>query len=394
VCYYCACNKVITRDHSRADAYLDALECEIDLHAAQLGPASAVSQLHLGGGTPTFLDDGQLSRLMRALQRGFGFAPSAERAIEIDPRTVDAQRLEHLAALGFDRLSFGVQDFDPQVQQAVHRVQPFESVAALMAAARRIGFASINVDLIYGLPKQTPESFARTLQQVRHIAPDRIALYAYAHLPERFKPQRRIESAELPAPAQRVQMLGAAIEAFLAAGYEYIGMDHFARPDDALARAKRSGHLHRNFQGYSAQPDGDLIGLGVSAIGQIGTVYAQNAKALPQYVEAVQAGRFATERGLVLKPDDQLRRAVILAIMCQGRVAYADFEATHRIDFRAHFADELEALQQLADDGVVVLHDAGFRVTPAGWYVVRAVAMVFDAHLRAGTDRTRFSRIV
>ena len=395
VCYYCACNKVITRDHSRADGYLDALEAEIDLHASLLGHECPISQLHLGGGTPTFLDDAQLSRLMAALRRAFRFVPGAERAIEIDPRTVDGARLQHLASLGFDRLSFGVQDFDPQVQQAVHRVQPYESVAALMAEARRIGFASINVDLIYGLPKQTRESFARTLQQVRAIAPDRIALYAYAHLPERFKPQRRIAPADLPPAPDRVQMLGAAIDAFLEAGYEYIGMDHFARPDDALAQAKRNGTLHRNFQGYSAQPDGDLIGLGVSAIGQLGATCAQNAKSLPQYLEAVQSGHFATERGYTLSADDRLRRAVILAIMCQGRVAYADFEATHRIDFRTHFADELARLQDLAADGVLTLRDDGFDVTADGWYVVRAVAMVFDAHLRrTDTDRARFSRIV
>ena len=394
VCYYCACTKVVTRDRSRADAYLDALEVEIALHAGVLGDGAAVSTLHLGGGTPTYLDDAQLTRLMRSLQRAFHLVPGGERAIEIDPRTVDAQRLEHLASLGFDRLSFGVQDFDPLVQQAVHRVQPFDTVAALMADARRIGFQSINVDLIYGLPKQTRESFARTLHQVRALKPDRIALYAYAHLPERFKPQRRIAAVDLPPPGDRVPMLGAAIDAFLAAGYDCIGMDHFALADDALAVAKRQGRLHRNFQGYSTQLDGDLIGLGVSAIGQIGATYAQNEKTLPEYAAALREGRFATARGLALQADDVLRRRVILAIMCQGRVDFAAVQTQHRVDLRACFAREWAELQPLAEQGLVVLRDDGFDVTPAGWYVVRAVAMLFDRHLRDGASRARFSRIV
>jgi oxygen-independent coproporphyrinogen-3 oxidase len=393
VCYYCACNKVVTRDRSRADEYLDVLQAEIELHAGVLGAGAAVSQLHFGGGTPTYFDDAQLSRLMAALQRAFTLAPGAERAIEIDPRTVSAQRLAHLASLGFDRLSFGVQDFDPLVQQAVHRVQPFEQVRALMHDARRIGFDSINVDLIYGLPKQTPQSVARTLQQVIELEPDRIALYAYAHLPERFKPQRRIDAVDLPPAADRLRMFDAAIKSFLDAGYEYIGMDHFARHDDALAVARRQGRLHRNFQGYSTQPDGDLIGLGVSAIGQIGPTYAQNAKTLPAYYEAVRAGRFATERGYTLTADDVLRRAAILAIMCQGELRRDSFMASHGIDPNEHFAAELQRLQPLAAEGLVELDAQGLHVTPTGRFVLRALAMVFDAHLR-NVDRARFSRIV
>jgi len=393
VCYYCACNKVVTRDRSRADEYLDVLLAEIELHAGVLGAGAAVSQLHFGGGTPTFLDDAQLSRLMGALQQAFTLVPGAERAIEIDPRTVDARRLAHLASLGFDRLSFGVQDFDPLVQQAVHRVQPFEQVRALMHDARRLGFDSINVDLIYGLPKQTPQSVARTLAQVIELAPERIALYSYAHLPERFKPQRRIAAADLPPAAERLQMLDAAIQSFLDAGYEYIGMDHFARRDDALAVACRQGRLHRNFQGYSTHPDGDLIGLGVSAIGQIGPTYAQNAKTLPAYYEAVRSGRFATERGHTLNADDLLRRAAIRSIMCQGELRYASIAAAHGVDCRRHFAAELERLQPLAAEGLVALGDDSLRVTPAGRFVLRAIAMVFDAHWRA-PDRARFSRIV
>jgi oxygen-independent coproporphyrinogen-3 oxidase len=395
VCYYCACNKVITRDRSRADEYLDALEVEVALHATALADAgTVVSQLHLGGGTPTFLSDLQLSRLMALLQRSFVLAPGAERAIEVDPRTVDPSRLEVLASLGFDRLSLGVQDFDRQVQEAVHRVQPFEEVAALMASARRIGFESINVDLIYGLPSQSGDSFARTLEQVCGIRPDRIALYAYAHLPERFKPQRRIDVAALPPANQKAAMLRMAIGTFLARGYDYIGMDHFALAGDALAAAKRQGRLHRNFQGYTTQPDGDLIGLGVSAIGQIGACHAQNAKTLPKYYDALRQGRFATERGLALDRDDLLRRAVIMAIMCQGQVIYESIEAAHLVDFRKAFADELQRLRPLELRGLVTLEHDGFRVTPAGWYVVRAVAMTFDRYLGAGRDRSRFSRII
>ncbi len=288
VCYYCACNKVITKHHERAGEYLDALETEIGLVSGVLGARESVSQLHFGGGSPTFLSDPELERLMAALQGAFRISDSAEVSIEVDPRTVSAARLEHLRAIGFNRISFGVQDFDPQVQQAVHRVQPYESVRGLMQSARDLGFQSINADLIYGLPRQTPESFARTVNQIAELRPDRIALYAYAHLPQRFKPQRRIIAEELPTAAQRIEMLGGAIAGFLGRDYTYIGMDHFALADDALAVAKRQGRLHRNFQGYSTQPDCDLVGLGVSAIGRVCASYYQNAKTLPEYYDALR----------------------------------------------------------------------------------------------------------
>ena len=394
VCYYCACNKIVTRHHGRADAYLDDLGLELDLHLAALGRGETLSQLHLGGGTPTFLDDAQLGRLMRSLREAFRFAPGAEVSIEVDPRTADATRLQHLADLGVNRLSFGVQDFDPAVQQAVHRVQPLEMVQALMASARRIGFDSINADLIYGLPCQTPESFARTVAQVSALRPDRIALYAYAHLPERFKPQRRIDAARLPTPQARLEMLSGAIGGFIARGYAYIGMDHFALPDDALAVARRQGRLHRNFQGYSTQPDCDLIALGVSAIGRVGPCYAQNAKTLPEYQDAVRHGRFATVRGLELSREDVLRRGVIMALMCQGRLDFEAVEQAHLIDPRRHFAAELERLKPFEDEGLVEVDAESIRVTPLGWYVVRGVAMVFDQHLQAQQARERFSRII
>jgi oxygen-independent coproporphyrinogen III oxidase len=398
VCYYCACNKVVTRHHERAVEYLDALEREIALHERALGVRQRVTQLHFGGGTPTFLSDAELSRLMAAIGMAFDLAPDAECGIEVDPRTASRERLQHLAALGFNRISFGVQDFEPEVQQAVHRMQPFEQVEALMKAAREIGFASINVDLIYGLPKQRPETFARTIACVIALAPDRIALYGYAHLPERFKPQRRIASADLPDGAARLAMLGHAIAAFDGAGYEYIGMDHFARPDDALAIAKRQGRLHRNFQGYTTQPvngkDSDLLGLGVSAIGRVGVTHAQNAKTLDGYYHAISAGRFATVRGLELDADDLLRRKIIMDLMCRGRLDFAEVQAEFGIDVALVFADELKRLAPLAAHDLVRLHDDAVQVTAAGWYAVRAVAMVFDRYLHSGASRERFSRLV
>ncbi|MDI1339382.1 oxygen-independent coproporphyrinogen III oxidase [Polaromonas sp.] len=394
LCYYCACNKIITKHHNRAVSYLRYLSREIDLHTAQLGQGQTVTQLHLGGGSPTFLSDDELRELMAMLRRSFTMVPGGEYSIEIDPRTVDGSRLRALAEMGFNRLSFGVQDFDPDVQKAVHRVQPYEQVSELMAQAREVGFDSINVDLIYGLPRQTPESFARTLAQVAQLKPDRIALYAYAHLPERFKPQRRIVSADLPGAAAKVAMLSQSLAAFMAAGYVYIGMDHFALPNDALAVAKRQGRLHRNFQGYSTQPDCDLIGLGVSAIGRIGATYSQNAKTMEEYCDHLDQGRLPVVRGLALNRDDLARRAVIMALMCQGQVLFESIELAWLLDFRSYFSAELEQLRSLADAGLVLLDESGIQVTAQGWFFVRAVAMVFDRYLQADRNRARFSRII
>jgi oxygen-independent coproporphyrinogen-3 oxidase len=394
VCYYCACNKVITKHHDRASEYLDALEQDIALHVAQLGRGQPVSQLHLGGGTPTFLSNDELKRLLDSLRAAFRLLPEAEIAIEVDPRTVDEARLAHLAQIGFNRLSFGVQDFDPDVQQAVHRIQSLEMVEGLMKSARALGFTSTNVDLIYGLPRQTPQSLARTVAQVSSLRPDRIALYHYAHLPQRFKPQRRIDVQALPSPDDKLNMLSAAIAGFLEQGYVHIGMDHFALPEDSLAKAKRQGRLHRNFQGYSTQPDCDVIGLGVSAIGRVGATYSQNAKTLPEYYDALRQGQLPVVRGLGLNRDDLLRRAVIMALMCQGRVEFESIELAHLIDMRRYFATEFEALAPLADMGLVDIEPNAIEVTPLGWYFVRAVAMVFDRNLRADATRERFSRVI
>jgi oxygen-independent coproporphyrinogen-3 oxidase len=394
LCYYCACNKIITKRHERAEPYLRYLNREMELHTAIIGSHQPVTQLHLGGGSPTFLDDDQLRELMAMIRRSFALAPGAECSIEIDPRTVDGHRLQVLADLGFNRISFGVQDFDPEVQKAVHRIQPYEQVAALMEDARRVGFDSVNVDLIYGLPRQTPESFARTLQQVSQLRPDRIALYGYAHLPERFKPQRRIISVELPGAANKVNMLSQALAAFVSAGYVYIGMDHFALPNDALAIAKRQGRLHRNFQGYSTQPDCDLIGLGVSAIGRVGATYSQNAKTLEEWCDHLDQGRLPVVRGLALTRDDLVRRAVIMALMCQGQLVFESIELAWLLDFRSYFAAEMEQLKQLEADGLVTVDDTGIQVTASGWFFVRAVAMLFDRYLQADRNRARFSRII
>ncbi len=394
VCYYCACNKVITKHHERATEYLTALRTEIELVSAQLGGAQPLSQLHFGGGSPTFLTDDELDALMVTLRRAFRFVEGGEYAIEVDPRTIDAGRLKRLAAMGFNRLSFGVQDFDPQVQQAVHRVQPFEQVAELMKVARDEGFMSINMDLIYGLPKQTPESFQRTLQQVSSLKPERIALYAYAHLPQRFKPQRRIHASDLPKAEDKIGMLSSAIEAFGLAGYDYIGMDHFALHHDSLAVAKRQGRLHRNFQGYSTHPDSDLVGLGVSAIGKVGAHYCQNAKTLDEYYDALRNGEFPIVRGLHLSRDDLVRRAVIMALMCQGRVDFESIELAYLIDFKQYFEAELRLLDPLVESGLVQMESDGVRVTPLGWYFVRAVGMVFDRYIQADKTLERFSRII
>ncbi len=394
ICYYCACNKVVTRDVSRADRYLNALRTEADMVRGALAAITPVTQLHLGGGTPTFLDDSQLQGLVDMLESRFAFAPGAERSIEIDPRTVDAARLRTLRDMDFNRISFGVQDFDRNVQAAVHRTQPKAQIFELMQAARSLGFESINVDLIYGLPRQTPESFAKTLQTLVQLAPDRVALYGYAHLPERFKHQRRINAAELPDAQARVNMLHKAIDLLTAQGWDYIGLDHFARTGDALAVAKRMGRLHRNFQGYTTQPDCDLLALGASAISRVGANYAQNMRTLDEYYDCVENGKLPVFRGHALNADDLLRYAVIMAIMCQGEVRFDATEQDHLIDFRQYFRSELATLREFAVQGLLRIDGDGFTVTDSGWFVVRAIAQVFDRYAQKTQALTQFSRIL
>lgn len=394
LCFYCACNKIVTKRHAQGALYLSYLQREIDLHLSRFDHPQTVNQCHLGGGTPTFLNDDELSALMQMLKKVFVFEAGGEYSIEIDPRTVDTQRLQHLRDLGFNRLSFGVQDFDADVQQAVHRVQSYKQVASLMREARTMGFQSMNADLIYGLPKQTPVTFRQTISQIITLRPDRIALYGYAHLPSRFKPQRRILQEDLPNAVDKIQMLSEAIQQLMRAGYVYIGMDHFALPEDALAIAKQQGRLHRNFQGYSTMADQDILALGVSAIGKMGSTYSQNAKTLEEYYDYLDQGQLPIVRGLALNRDDLIRRAVIMAIMCHGELSYESIELSYMINFKEYFKTELQQLEEKQKQGLVYLEHDGIKVTDMGWFFVRAIAMVFDRYLQLDANRARFSKIL
>jgi len=395
-CFYCGCNRVITRDMGKADRYLERLYREIELLAPLFDRDRPVRQLHFGGGTPNFLDIARMGELMESLARHFSFGRRGERefGIEIDPRFADGDYVRGLGALGFDRVSVGIQDFDPAVQAAVNRIQGVAETRAVIEGARAAGFASVSVDLIYGLPRQTLAGFERTLEEVLALAPDRVAVYGYAHLPQLFKAQRQIEAGELPDPATRLALFGRALEKLCGAGYVYVGMDHFARADDELARAQRAGTLQRNFQGYSTHGDCDIVGLGVSAIGRIGDSYSQNARDLAGYYAALDAGRLPVARGLLLDEDDLIRRALIGELMCHGELDTAEFGARHRLVFAEYFAAELARLRPLADDGLVALDGAAIRVTPRGRLLLRSIAMCFDAYLGDGSAPARYSRTI
>lgn len=395
ICYYCACNKVITKDRGRAHAYLQRLEQEIQLVGCHLDPAQRVEQLHLGGGTPTFLSHDELRQLMAKLRKHFKLQDddSGDYGIEIDPREADWSTMGLLRELGFNRVSIGVQDFDPAVQRAVNRLQSLEETRAVIEAARTLQFRSINIDLIYGLPKQTPENFARTVQEVIQLQPDRLSVFNYAHLPERFMPQRRINSHDLPNPEQKLAMLQGTIEQLSAAGYRYIGMDHFALPDDDLAIAQEEATLQRNFQGYTTHGHCDLIGLGVSAISQIGDLYCQNNSDLNQYQNTLADGRLATSRGLVCTADDRLRRAVIQQLICHFELVFAEIEQAFDIVFADYFAAVWPSLQRMAADGLIEVDNERIKVLPAGRLLVRSVCMEFDAYLDQ-QNRQRFSRVI
>lgn len=394
-CFYCGCTRVITRDRAQGEHYLARLYREIEQTALLFDRDREVVQLHFGGGTPNFLDAQQMQDLLQVLGRHFNLSNAASRefGIEMDPRSVDAEYVRALAGLGFNRLSVGIQDFDPAVQVAVNRVQSVADTATLLEAARGAGFRSLSVDLIYGLPLQTPQTFARTLEQVIALAPDRIAAYSYAHLPQLFKAQRRIEAGDLPDAATKLALLGLTVDTLTAAGYVYIGMDHFARPLDELARAQRAGTLQRNFQGYSTHAECDIIGLGMSSISRVGDAYYQNAKGIVGYYAALDAGRLPVARGLTLNADDRLRRALINALMCQGELDIDDFAARHAIDFRSYFADALHALQAFEADGLVQWQGAHLCITARGRLLTRQVAMLFDAYLDAARS-TRYSRAI
>lgn len=395
VCYYCACNKVVTKDRARAAPYLARLHREIALQGALFDAGRRVDQLHWGGGTPTFISHQEMRELMAVTRRHFNLRDDdgGEYSIEIDPREADAATVGVLRELGFNRMSLGVQDFEPKVQKAVNRVQSEAETLAVMDAARREGFNSISVDLIYGLPFQTPSSFARTLDTVVAAAPDRISVFNYAHLPERFKPQRRIDAADLPPAEQKLAILAQTIAQLNAAGYVYIGMDHFAKPQDELARAQREGTLYRNFQGYSTHAECDLVGLGVTAIGSVGEAYAQNVRTLDEYYARLDAGRLAVFRGVELDADDRLRRAVINDLICHFSLDVPAIESRFDLCFAEHFAPELEVLRAMEADGLLRLEPERIAVLPAGQLLIRSICMVFDAYLR-GQRETRFSRVI
>ncbi|CAI8806712.1 Oxygen-independent coproporphyrinogen III oxidase [Pseudomonas sp. IT-P100] len=395
ICYYCACNKVITKDRGRALPYLQRLEQEIQLIACHLDPAQKVEQLHFGGGTPTFLSHDELRQLMAQLRKSFNLLDddTGDYGIEIDPREADWSTMGLLRELGFNRVSIGLQDLDPAVQRAVNRLQSLEETRAVIDAARTLQFRSINIDLIYGLPRQTPDNFARTVEEVINLQPDRLSVFNYAHLPERFMPQRRINSDELPTPAQKLEMLQRTIEQLTAAGYRYIGMDHFALPDDELAIAQEESTLQRNFQGYTTHGHCDLIGLGVSAISQIGDLYCQNSNDLNQYQNALASTQLATNRGLLCNADDRVRRAVIQQLICRFNVEFTEIEQAFNIDFRGYFGKLWPQLQGMAADGLIELNNDRINVLPAGRLLVRSVCMVFDAYLEE-QNRQRFSRVI
>lgn len=396
LCYYCACNKKVTRNSQRAEDYLQHLDREIEMQGDLFDRDRQVIQLHFGGGTPTYYDDMQLKHIIEQLSRNFLLSRSASRefSIEIDPRTVNKDRIAYLADIGFNRVSMGIQDFDPAVQKAVNRIQDEGKTLGLIDAARKSGFNSVSVDLIYGLPLQTAKSFEKTIDSVLTVRPDRLSVYNYAHLPHLFRAQRMISSEDVPVPEVRLQLMASTITKLVDAGYIYIGMDHFALPDDELSVAVEDGTLQRNFQGYSTCRETDLVGLGVSAIGKVGNSFVQNRKDINEWQAAIDAGRLPVWRGIGLSGEDRLRREVITAIMCQGNVNFGDIERKFKIDFEDHFALELESLKPLQDDGLIELTEQSLDVTSTGLLLLRAIAMKFDEYLINDLQGKAYSKVI
>ncbi|SHM40654.1 oxygen-independent coproporphyrinogen III oxidase [Morganella morganii] len=393
LCYFCGCNKLVTRQNHKADEYLAVLEKEIAARAP-LFAGREVHQMHWGGGTPTYLDKAQISRLTGMLRQYFRFAPDAELSIEIDPREIELDVIDHLRAEGFNRLSMGVQDFNKEVQRLVNREQDEATIFALVERARATGFESVSIDLIYGLPKQTPESFAFTLKRVAELSPDRLSVFNYAHLPNLFAAQRKIKDEDLPSAEQKLTILQQTIENLTGSGYQFIGMDHFAKPDDELAIAQNNGILHRNFQGYTTHEECDLLGFGVSAISMLGDHYAQNQKDLKTWYAQVEERGNGLCRGLVLTEEDCLRRDVIKALICNFRLDYPQIEKQYNLDFKTHFAEDLQLLQPMADDGLVEIRDDALVVTPRGRLLIRNICMCFDTYLRNQMRQRQFSRVI
>jgi oxygen-independent coproporphyrinogen-3 oxidase len=395
-CFYCGCNRVITRDHGKGEAYVARVLREADQVAPLFDAAREVIQLHLGGGTPNFLAAAQMRALIDGLRQRFSFSNAAHRdfSIELDPRFVTRDDIAGLGALGFNRASLGIQDFDPTVQRAINREQGVDATLEVLRACREHGLRSVNVDLIYGLPHQTLEGFAQTLETVLRERPDRLAIYGYAHLPNLFKAQRQIPDAALPSPEQKLALLGLAVRRLTLAGYQYIGMDHFALPEENLARAQRAGQLHRNFMGYTTHADTDLVGLGASAISRIGSSYSQNPRDLPDWETAVDAGRLPVWRGLRLEADDLLRAELIGQLMCQGEVDGHALAARHGVDFDTYFGDALVALQALQHDGLAEYANGVVRATERGRPLLRLLAMCFDRYLAAPEQPVLYSRAI
>ena len=394
ICYYCGCNKIITKDKSRADAYIEYLEKEMALLAPHIAHRPKLGQLHFGGGTPTFLSDDQLERVFAMIRQHFEMMPDGEYSIEIDPRKVSRDTVFHLGKLGFNRMSIGVQDFDPKVQEAVNRIQTVEETRIVIEAARDAGFKSVSIDLIYGLPHQSLDSIKPTIETVLSLAPDRLALYHYAHLPHIFKPQRRIDTQAVPSSEQKLDILQYAVHTLTERGYVFIGMDHFAKPEDDLAVALHEGRLQRNFQGYSTYADSDLIALGVSSIGKIGPTYEQNEKDLEAYYHAIDQGRLPIMRGYQLTDDDLLRRRIIQDLMCRFSLDFAQYEAEAGSPFAHYFATELQDLQKMAGQGLLTLTADSLEVTPKGRFLIRNIAMAFDYHLRHKETTAKYSQTV
>ena len=394
LCFYCACNKIITKDRSKSARYVQYLVREMEMQTALMPGERRLEQLHWGGGTPTFLSDDEMRTLMDATNRNFTLVKDGEYSIEIDPRKVSDETIALLGSLGFNRISIGVQDFDPQVQQAVNRIQSEEETLRVIRAARANGFKSVSLDLIYGLPKQTLASVKTTLQRVIAADPDRLSIYNYAHMPTIFMPQRRIHEADLPVPHTKLDILKLAVNLLTDAGYVYIGMDHFAKPDDELAVAQRQGRLHRNFQGYSTHADCDLVALGVSAIGKIGPTYSQNFREDEEYYAALDRGVLPIMRGMELNDDDLVRREIIQALMCHFAIDKASFNSQFKIDFDSYFAVELGELAEYVREGLVVLAPQKVVVTPKGRMLIRNVCMVFDKYLRTRQEHARYSKVI
>ncbi|WP_428603270.1 oxygen-independent coproporphyrinogen III oxidase [Sedimenticola sp.] len=396
ICFYCACNKIATKDRSMAATYLDRVHKEIAMQGAIFDKSRVVEQLHWGGGTPTFISHQEMQDLMRVTGEHFTLADddTGEYSIEIDPREATAETIRTLREVGFNRLSLGVQDLDDRVQKAVNRIQSEAETMAVLEAARDNGFRSVSIDLIYGLPFQTVESFAKTLDRVIEVGPDRLSVFNYAHLPELFKPQRRINEQDLPAPQVKLDILQMAIEHLTRAGYIYIGMDHFARPDDELAVAQREGTLYRNFQGYSTHSDCDLVAMGVTSIGMVGNTYSQNERGLDQYYGCIDAGKLAVFRGIELSGDDLIRRDVITRLICNFVLDFNAVEQAWGIHFHDYFATELERLPGMVADGLIAMDKQGIRVLPRGRLLIRNICMAFDRYLSAGAQQKNFSKVI